>query len=95
MGFLSKLFGGGEKPTEGENQMQTNNPTADLEAIRDKNAAEAAQRQEDRVANLQAGASEAGVAPSADKYGQNSPATPEQSAPAAKEADGAEDQKAA
>lgn len=70
MGFLSNLFGGGEKkPTQNENEMQNSNPTADLEKIRAENQANAEANQTDRLTNQENSASASGVV--TDKYGQN------------------------
>ncbi len=70
MGFLNNLFGHGEKPTQPEGEAQKNNPADELAAIREQNQASATDKQQDRLDNLKSGASEAGVANPADRYGQ-------------------------
>ena len=83
MGFLSNLFGGGEKkPSQSESEMQSSNPTADLEKIRAENQAKASTDQTDRLTNQVKSATESGVV--TDKYGQNpadKPAIPTTEAP--------------
>lgn len=74
MGFFSNLFGG-HKPEQPKAESATpevasTNPTSDLEKIREKNRADAAESQQARLNVLDASTGENKVVSPSDRYGQ-------------------------